>query len=216
MLYSIVSAILITIAIMIGIGAVWTMIRRSWFMTWIKGSLALAVVAMAVLLVLLAVDLIQFKSFQADVPVAKVKLKRLGEQQFQMLMEIPEEDVQEFVLSGDLWQLDARLITWYGPLAAVGMRPGYRFERVSGRYYSLEQEQKAERTVYAVDHIDTGVDFWEWLLHSDKLPWVKARYGSATFLPMKDGAEFSIAVGVDGLVAKPVNSQAVEAIQDWN
>ncbi len=215
MLYSIVSSILVLMALLIGLGAVWTIIRRSWFMAWIKASLALIVVAVAILLVLIAVDLIQFKSFQTDVPVAKIKLKRLGEQQFRMVMEIPEEGEQEFVLSGDLWQLDARLITWYGPLAAIGMRPGYRFERVSGRYYSLEQEQHAERTVFAVDHLDPGIDFWQWLLDKDSFPWIKARYGSATFLPMKDGAEFSIAIGVDGLVAKPLNTPAVEALQDW-
>ncbi len=215
MIYSIASGVLILLAGLIGLGALWVVFRQSWFMSWLKASLAFCVLAAAIVMALVAVDLIQFKNYQVDVPVAKIKLKRLGDQQYMLSLDIPESTAQEFKIAGDLWQLDARLITWYGPLSAIGMRPGYRFERVSGRYYSIEQEQASERSVHEIQHTDVGLDFWQWLLHNDQIPWIKAHYGSATFLPMQDGAEFSIAVGVDGLIAKPLNSPAVEAVQNW-
>jgi len=215
MIYSIASVALMLLAALIGLGALWVVFRQSLFMSWLKATLAFCVLAAAVVMTLVAVDLIQFKDYRVDVPVAKVKLKRLDNQQFALFLETPQSPVQEFKISGDLWQLDARLIIWNGPFSAIGMRPGYRFERVSGRYHSIEQEQNLERSVHRVEYTNAGVDFWQWLLHNDQIPWVKARYGSATFLPMQDGAEFSVAVGVDGLVAKPLNTPAVEAVQNW-
>src|SRR5690625_7570671 len=53
---------------------------------------------------------------------------------------------QEFDLRGDQWQLDARIIKWQGFVAAMGVKPGYRLDRISGRYYTLEDERSAERT----------------------------------------------------------------------
>src|SRR5690625_5714508 len=50
---------------------------------------------------------------------------------------------QEFDLRGDQWQLDARIIKWQGFVAAMGVKPGYRLDRISGRYYTLEDERSA-------------------------------------------------------------------------
>ena len=46
----------------------------------------------------------------------------------------------EFVLLGDEWQLDARVIRWTLPGQLAGLPPVYRFERLSGRYGDPKQE----------------------------------------------------------------------------
>ena len=50
---------------------------------------------------------------------------------------------------------------------------------------------------------------------SHHIAWVDAEYGSATFLPMADGALFTVKLSSTGLVARPENDRATIAIQDW-
>jgi hypothetical protein len=43
-----------------------------------------------------------------------------------------------------------------------------------------------------------------------------ALYGSATFLPMADGALYEIKVSQSGLVARPLNQAARDAVAGWH
>jgi hypothetical protein len=62
-----------------------------------------------------------------------------------------------------------------------------------------------------------GVDVWK-IFHSNPgwVPVVDAVYGSATYLPMKDGALFEISLSNTGLVARPINEVAREAVAEFN
>ncbi len=46
-------------------------------------------------------------------------------------------------------------------------------------------------------------------------PGVDAYYGTATYLPMADGARFRVTLSRDALIARPLNDQAREAVGDW-
>ena len=67
--------------------------------------------------------------------------------------------MQMFMLAGDEWQLDARVLKWKGWANLLGLDAQYRLERVSGRYRDIEQERNDERTVYALSE-NPGVDLW--------------------------------------------------------
>jgi hypothetical protein len=54
-----------------------------------------------------------------------------------------------------------------------------------------------------------GLDSWYWLNRfGDLLGFVDTRYGSATFLPMADGAVYEIKTTHGGLMARPLNERA--------
>jgi hypothetical protein len=61
------------------------------------------------------------------------------------------------------------------------------------------------------------IDPWD-LIHRyhSWLPWLDAFYGSATFLPMADGALYEIKVSQSGLVARPLNQAARDAVGGWH
>ena len=69
----------------------------------------------------------------------------------------------------------------------------------SGRYTRVEDERTLPRTVYDL-HAPSRVDPWE-LVHRYRawVPWLDALYGSATYLPMADGALYEIKVSQSGL-----------------
>jgi len=119
-----------------------------------------------------------------------------------------------YELAGDQWQMDARLIKWPNAVAAMGIKPGYRLDRISGRYYSLEKERTAERTVYSLDESKFGFDVWAFF-HGSDMNVIDAAYGTATFLPMSDGALYEVLLSNAGLLARPLNESARSAVERW-
>jgi hypothetical protein len=128
----------------------------------------------------------------------------------------PDGSTQQFVLRGDEWQLDARVLKWKPVANILGFDTGYRLERLSGRYSDVASERTEPRTVYALTP-DALIDVWNLAQrHSAWLPAVDAYYGSATYLPMADGAKFAISVSQSGLVARSENDAGRGAIDVWH
>lgn len=118
-------------------------------------------------------------------------------------------------LRGDEWQLDARVVTWKPPATILGLEPVYQLERLSGRYSSIDRERSEPRTVHGLAE-ERPLDLWNLARKFPKFaPGVDAFYGTATYLPMADGARFRITLSRDALIARPLNDAARNAVGDW-
>ncbi len=111
------------------------------------GSLLLAVAA---LLFVVSLNLHTYAPTDArSVRSAEIVFEQRAPQTFNAtLTQVPNGEIQMFVLAGDEWQLDARVLKWKGWANLFGLDAQYRLERVSGRYRDITQERTAERTVY--------------------------------------------------------------------
>ncbi len=155
---------------------------------------------------------------QREVSVAHLSFQQLAPQRFQAQITTADGRQQHFILLGDQWQLDARVLTWKLPALLAGAPPLYRVERISGRYQNIDQEREAERSVFAL-HDDAAFDLGALQQAAPRwLPFVDARFGSATYLPMLDGSQFEVSFsGHGGLVARPAdaNTQALLDHSRW-
>jgi hypothetical protein len=60
------------------------------------------------------------------------------------------------------------------------------------------------------------VDFWQLLkTYHDYLPLADAKYGSAAYVPMADGAQYVVSVSATGLLIRPLNDAAKKAVGGW-
>jgi hypothetical protein len=177
------------------------------------GSLFLAIAAV---LFVVSLNLRTYAQLTLERPVAEIVFEQRGPQTFNAtLTQMPNGEIQMFVLSGDEWQLDARVLKWKGWANLFGLDAQYRLERVSGRYRDITQERTAERTVYPLAE-NPGVDLWQLTLDKpDRLPFVDAVYGNAAYMPMSDGARYEVTISQTGLVARPVNAAAQQAAGTW-
>jgi len=120
-----------------------------------------------------------------------------------------------FELRGNEWQMDARMVNWQPPATLLGLDPIYQLDRLSGRYTDIADERAAERTVYALSD-ELPLDVWRVARRFPALmPGVDAYYGTATFLPMADGARFEVTLSRTALLARPVNDAAINAVGNW-
>ena len=177
------------------------------------GSLLLAIAAV---LFVVSLNLRTYAQLTLERPVAEIVFEQRGPQTFNAtLTQMPNGEIQMFVLSGDEWQLDARVLKWKGWVNLFGLDAQFRLERVSGRYRDITQERTAERTVYPLAE-NPGLDLWKLTLDKpDRLPFVDAVYGNAAYMPMSDGARYEVTISQTGLIARPVNAAAQQAAGTW-
>jgi hypothetical protein len=187
--------------------------QKSWFLGFIRGSLGVGLLLIGVIIALTAVDIYSYKQILQEQVVATISFKEEAKQRYLAFITDKAGKEQSLEILGDQWQLDARIVKWKGYLASFSIKPAYRLDRLSGRYYDIEQETKAGRSVHNVSASLYGVDAWKIAnKYPSWLPIIDAVYGSATYLPMKDGAIFEVTLSNTGLLARPVNAVAREAV----
>lgn len=216
MIFTLLALFISLLALCVAYKAARMLWQNPWFVGFCRGLLGFALLGIAAVIALTAFDVYSYKQVLQEQVVATINFDRIGDQHYYAVLADKEGKEQRVELRGDQWQLDARIVKWDGYLARFGIKPAYRLERLSGRYYDIEQETTAKRTAHQVHHSLYGVDVWK-ILNANPhwVPAVDAVYGSATYLPMKDGALFEISLSNTGLVARPVNDVAREAVAEF-
>jgi hypothetical protein len=182
----------------------------------LNGGTALVLILISVCAALIAGNLRTYQRLSFEAPAGELQTMRTGEREFNAVLTYPSGERADFTLRGDEWQVDARVLKWHAFANMLGFDTAYRLERISGRYARVEDERSQTRTVYSL-HPAQRIDPWE-LVHRyhSWVPWMDALYGSATFLPMADGALYEIKVSQSGLVARPLNQAARDAVASWH
>lgn len=179
----------------------------------LRRLLGLALVALSLVSSLLAFTVYRYLQLFEDRQVAMIELAQDGQQRFRATVVLPPgpagapQGARQFVLSGDAWQIDARVLRWRLPAALAGVPSLYRLDRIGGRYDDIERERSVLRTVYSLDDGGNLPDLWTLKRQFSRwLPYVDAEYGSATFMPMFDGARYLVLFNDrGGLLAKPAD-----------
>lgn len=176
----------------------------------------LLLLAIAALTFVVSLNFHTYARLTHEQPVAEIVFETRGPQRYRAtLTQMPSGEMQVFILAGDEWQLDARVLKWQGWANLLGLDAQYRLERVSGRYRDIEQERHDDRTVYELSE-NPGIDLWKLSTQYPRwLPFVDAVYGSATYQPMAQGARYEVRITQSGLIARPLNAAAQTVAKGW-
>jgi membrane protein implicated in regulation of membrane protease activity len=182
----------------------------------LTGTTALVFLLFAVCAGLIAANLRTYERLTHEQSAGELQLTRMSNREFNAVLTYPNGQHAEFELRGDEWQIDARVLKWRPFANLLGVDAAYRLERIGGRYTKVADEVSEAHTAYDLNP-PQQVDFWE-LVHRYRgwVPWIDALYGSATFLPMADGALYDIKVSQSGLVSRPLNQAARDAVGNWH
>lgn len=182
----------------------------------LHGLTSLVLFLLAACALLIGANLRTYQRLSSEQPAGELQFTRAGEREFKGVLSYPNGAHAEFALRGDEWQVDARVLKWHAFANLLGFDTAYRLERISGRYSRIEDERNQPRTAYSLNPAER-VDPWDLVHHYHAwVPWMDALYGSATYLPMSDGALYEIKVSQSGLLARPLNQAAREAVGSWH
>lgn len=164
---------------------------------------------------MLLLSYVSYSRLVAEQHVCTIEFRRISPQEFQARLMIPERPDSFYVLRGDEWQMDARVVTWKPPMTILGLDPIYRLDRLSGRYGEIDREREDSRTVHSLAR-ELPTDIWRIAKRFPYLtPGIDAHYGTATYVPMADGARYEVTLSRDALIARPANDRAREAVGNW-
>lgn len=190
-------------------------LRGGWILAWVRGTLGLGLVALAILMILYGMDLRYYQVLTSEQPVARILVSRLDTQLWQVQIQSTDEDVTAEI-AGDEWQIDARVLRWPASWQALGFKTRYRLDRISGRYRDVSQEVSRPRTAVELGREPFAEDIWNRLAEfSSTMEWLDAAYGSSAYHPLRDGAVYDVSLTNAGLISRPVNEEAREVLADW-
>lgn len=204
---TVVMAVLVLVALVAIILLWW---QKGWFVQWLKGSMGMLLLAGAVVAVFALVDLWSYQSWQEQ-PLATISVYSIEPQHFDITLVDADGNERRYQLRGDQWQLDVRLLEWQGPLAFGSFKPLYRLENLSGRYLSLEQQRNA-----AVSEHKLSSSRWVNIGQSlQYIPWLDVQVSRVAYMPLANGAVYSLQLSSKGVEATPVNDVAEQALQGF-
>ena len=98
------------------------------------------------LLISMAINLYTYQRLTHEEKIAELTFNQLSKQNFNLTMTLFNSNTKHrYSISGDEWQIDARVIKWQGWAQLLGLTAQYRLERLSGRYTDIEQEKQQAR-----------------------------------------------------------------------
>ena len=176
----------------------------------------IVLLAAAVMLFLVSSNIHTYERLVYEKPIVSISFHQMAPQHYSVQLEdLGSGESGFYELRGDEWQLDAQILTWKGFANLLGLDSHYRLHRLSGRYTDIEQERTAPHTVHGLN-AEQRIDLWSYANeYRNWLSMVDATYGSAVFLPMNDTARYSVSIGRNGLVARPDNAVARDAVNNW-
>jgi hypothetical protein len=181
---------------------IWAFRKRRILRTTTNTLMALLMLSVAALFATLSVSTQGYRALIREEVVASVATRKLADQQFEVRVHFPEGRDTMFVLNGDEFYVDARILKWKPIANVLGLHTDYELDRISGRYVDLEAEQANSRTVYALSE-PKPLDLFDLLRRHPFLGWlVDAEYGSGTFIASDDQALFDILVSTTGLLVR--------------
>lgn len=203
---AVVAALLVLLALRQG----W---RMNWLGGWLRGNLLLALLALAAVVGLAAWDVQHFRVIESKVTAGTLTFTQVAPQHYEAVISGPEGE-QKVSLAGDLWEIEVQVLRWQGLASVIGLEDGYRLHRLLGRYLALEQQRDASSGLSAnLNPTPAWRDVWVWADRLSGRSLVQADAFEVRFVPLVDGARFSLDIGPTGLTPEPLNAQAKAAMK---
>jgi len=152
-------------------------------------------------------------------PVADVKVNAIDPLRSLYRVSVTRLDgpkiTQTCTLQGDEWDMSARVQKWKPWANVMGLDTTYTLDQVSNRYFTAERGNGRPITACDLKGPPPAVNN---LVPRSWLFWIvdhayteDRKFGSASFMPLADGATYRVVITQSGLNAEPSNDAARKA-----
>ena len=162
---------------------------------------------------LTVLNALTWQRLRHEQPVARVSMQQLEPQLFRLRLAPPGQSPTDYLVAGDEWQVDARVLVWKPLANLLGFDAFYRLERLSGRFRDIRQARVRRPSVHDLRRL-RGPDLASWLQRAPL--GLDVHYGSSAYMPMADGARYQVMLTQTGLIIRPDNAAARSAVTAWH
>ncbi len=180
-------------------------LRRKRLLGGVGGTLlALLSLSLAALFATIALATQGYRALTREEVAAVVITRPTGPQRFEARVQFADGTEAEFALAGDELYVDAHILKWKPIANLIGLHTAYELDRVGGRYFELEHERDSARTIFSLSREKPMDMFTLRQRYGFFAPLLDAEYGSGTFVPAGEPAEFEVRVSTTGLLVRRV------------
>ncbi|MGH8750377.1 MAG: hypothetical protein ACREUV_01580 [Burkholderiales bacterium] len=173
----------------------------------LRTLLGLLLLALGTLAATVAIGIQGYQALTREEVAARISVQPAGAQKLEAIIRFPDGRENKFTLAGDEIYFDAHILKWKPLVNVLGLHTAYELDRVSGRYRAIEQERSAQRTIHQLGR-EKPLDFFDLRQRYAFLaPLLDAEYGSATFVPVNQPAEFELRVSTSGLLIRETSAK---------
>jgi hypothetical protein len=198
-----IAALLGIVGFAVGFSAFAALARARLFRFVFRALVSLVLLVVGAVLALFSLGIQGMQALTKEETAARIKVVPSGLQRYDATVTFADGRVETYDLAGDDIYIDGHIVKWTPLANRLGLHTSYRLDRIAGRYRTLEQENTARRTVYAIgtpaliDLVSLGrrlplADFFD------------AEYGSASYVPVAQPGELELMVSTTGLLLRPV------------
>ncbi len=202
------AALLGIVGVALAFSAFTALARARLFRFAFRAVLSILMLAAGAVLAVVTLGIQGMQALTKEETAARIKVVPRGLQRYDATVTFADGHVETYDLAGDDIYVDGHVVKWTPLANMLGLHTSYRLDRIAGRYRSLEQENTAQRTVYAmgtpaiIDLVGVGrrlplADFFD------------AEYGSASYVPVAAPGELELKVSTTGLLLRAVPSDPV-------
>lgn len=203
------------LAVIVLLVALRLLLGGNWLMGWLRGTCGFLVLALAGLIAMVGYDVSTYAALPNGEPLVTLSFHAQGPQRYEVRLEQGKK-THTALLEGDLWQLDLHVLRWKSLAELIGLESGYRLEQLSGRYLAVEQQNLARHARVVLSERPLGVNIWQSLqLGQHDMLFFGGQVLRVDYMPIADGAVYAVDLAPTGLLARPVNAAATEALQNW-
>ena len=200
--FLIAALLLVAAGAMVLVGALVALVRARLMGFAVRILAALLLVSLGGLAGAVGVGIQGYRALTREDLAAKLLVRPLGSQHFEVTVRFPDGRAATYTLAGDEVYVDAHILKWKPLANLLGLHTAYELSRITGRYRDIEQERSAPRTVYSLAPTRPVDLFALRQRHAflDRL--LDAEYGSGTFVPVARPAELEVRVSTTGLMMR--------------
>jgi hypothetical protein len=182
--------------------------HANWFMQFLRGFAGFGLITVATLIIMVGLNLASYAQISEKQDLANISFTKVNEQTYEAtLVSVSSGEETKFTIEGDMWQVSGRVLTLFGS-------PFYRLDSLAGRYYTLEQQRSSAESINIMPDNSIGLDLWGWFKGKD-VGLISTAVYKTRFLPLADGAVFTVSIGEFELLSAPVNDAAKSINSEW-
>lgn len=180
------------------------------------GGLALAAIGVA--LGSIGANLLSYARLTYERPVAEVRVLSLNavDKRYSVIVIPVDAPPTTCVLQGDEWLLSAKVQTWKPWANVLGFDATYALDQLANKYADATEANGKPITACDLAGADPALKrYLPPRFTALALSWLQVdnrRFGAASYMPLADGAVYSVLMTQQGLAAEPANDVARLAV----
>ena len=184
--------------------------RRRLLLSGVNGFLGFSLTTVGSFATLLLLNVQTYQQLTREITLAEIVIGKSSASGTPVQL-ITQQASRSFSINAPEWRLDARFIKWKPWMSLLGKTPVVRLESIAGRTSDLGVPIRRYEVATDNKWLD---DFVSEI--SRHMGLIDSVYGSSVYMPVKVGARYEVTATVSGLLARPINSTARQAVLEWS